>query len=336
MPSPPFTRRQFLATTSALALTAAAAGASLRKPERKALIAVTLDLEMSREYPTRGQREWDYEKGNLDDATKKYAVEAGKIVRDAGGVLHYFCVGRTLEQPDVAWLKELAAAGHPVGNHTYDHVNLMAKKPEEIQFRFQRAPWLIRGRPVKDVLRENITLATTAMKDRLGIAPSGFRTPGGFANGLRERPDLQKLLLDAGFSWISGLYPPHAPLTPKVEPTEEVYASIAAAAEKAQPFRYESGLIEVPMSPISDVGAFRSNFWKLDWFLKAIGRGIDRAIETGTTFDFLAHPSCLVVEDPTFETIRMICRKVKEAGDRAEIVGLDRFAARVREVAQGS
>ena len=61
------------------------------------------------------------------------------------------------------------------------------------------------------------------------------------------------------------------------------------------------------MSPISDVTAFRTHIWKLDWFLKAIRLAVVAAIRTGAAFDFLAHPSCLVVEDPTFETVKLIC-----------------------------
>ena len=80
------------------------------------------------------------------------------------------------------------------------------------------------------------------------------------------------------------------------------------------------------MSPISDVNAFRSNFWKLDWFLEAIERGVTWAIANSAVFDFLAHPSCLVVEDPTFETIKLICDLVKKSEGRAEICGLDRIA----------
>ena len=45
-----------------------------------------------------------------------------------------------LEQENVDWLKELAHAGHKIGNHTYDHVNVLAQKPEDLQFRFRRAP----------------------------------------------------------------------------------------------------------------------------------------------------------------------------------------------------
>ncbi len=108
-------------------------------------IAITLDLEMSAEYPVAGMTEWNFQKGNLDQATKDYAVEAGQIVRERGAVLHYFCVARVLEQPDVTWLQGLAEAGHPIGNHTYDHVYVLAQTPEEVQFRFRRSPWLTAG-----------------------------------------------------------------------------------------------------------------------------------------------------------------------------------------------
>src|SRR5437773_11562583 len=113
---------------------------------KKALIAITLDLEMSRNFPTWETKHWDYEKGNLNAETKKYAVEAAKRVKAAGGVLHFFAVGRVFEQENVDWLKQIVQTGHPVGNHTYDHVYVKATKPGDIQFRFRRAPWLIAGK----------------------------------------------------------------------------------------------------------------------------------------------------------------------------------------------
>ena len=58
-----------------------------------------------------------------------------------GGVIQFFLVARALEQENVDWLKEIIQTGHSVGNHTYDHVYLLAAKPEEIQYRFARAPW---------------------------------------------------------------------------------------------------------------------------------------------------------------------------------------------------
>jgi hypothetical protein len=129
---------------------------------------------------------------------------------------------------------------------------------------------------------------------------------------------------------VSSRYPAHLRGKEKEEPTPDVYASIIAAQARARPSVYPSGLIEVPMNPISDVTAFRSTFWKLDYFLKAIRMAVEQAIENRATFDFLAHPSCLLVEDPRFETIKLICDLVNKASNRAVLVGLDAFAERAR------
>src|SRR5262245_3017795 len=108
------TRRQVLrgacSAASACCLAGASpvlAGASGSAAEQasRALIAITLDLEMSRHYPVWEQTHWDYEKGNLDDATKRYAVEVARRVKDRGSIVHFFSVGRTLEQQDVEWLR---------------------------------------------------------------------------------------------------------------------------------------------------------------------------------------------------------------------------------------
>ncbi|OWK37588.1 polysaccharide deacetylase family protein [Fimbriiglobus ruber] len=323
------TRRQFL--TAALAGTGMAAAACRSAAESdQALVAITLDLEMSRNFPAWDDTHWDYEKGNLNAETKRYAVEACKRVKAAGGVLHCFAVGQTFEQENVDWLKEIVKGGHPVGNHTYDHVNVTATKPADLQFRFQRAPWLIEGKPAADVIRENVRLTTAAMKARLGIEPAGFRTPGGFSAGLRDRPDLRRLFRESGFTWVSSLYPPHKTTQPREQPGVDVYDSIVRAQAAAQPFAYPDGLVEVPMSPISDIGAFRGGRWKLEWFLKAVRLGVEWAIEHRATFDFLGHPSCLYVTDPEFRTIDLICDLVRKAGDRAAIVDLGTLAARGR------
>src|SRR3954469_1365209 len=162
------TRRRFLAAAAGLCLGAAPPA------RRKAQVCVSLDLEMSRNFPTWEQTHWDYEKGNLNDETKRWAVEACRRVRQAGGLAHCFAVGRVFEQADVSWLRGIVQAGHAVGNHTYDHVNLLAQWPEAIQFRFRRCPWLIEGKSVAEVLRENIRLTTAALRTRVGIAPAGF------------------------------------------------------------------------------------------------------------------------------------------------------------------
>jgi hypothetical protein len=301
----------------------------------KAQIAITLDLEMARNFPRWEDTHWDYEKGNLNQAAKDYAVEACRRVKTRGGRIHTFVVGQVLEQPNVDWLKEIAAEGHAIGNHTYDHVYLLAKTPNEIQYRFSRSPWLIHDRPVAEVLRENIALTNRALKERLGIEANGFRTPGGFATALHGREDLQKMLLGFGFDWASCKYAAHAGMedlvaTHKTTPSEHAYANILAAQPESQPFLYANGLMDIPMSPISDIGAFRNGRWQLEHLLKAIRLAMDWVIEKRAVFDFLCHPSVIGVKDPKFQAINLICDLVERSDGAAEIVTLDAIAKRAR------
>jgi peptidoglycan/xylan/chitin deacetylase (PgdA/CDA1 family) len=311
-----------------------AAGFALRPqtfaagPAARAQIAITLDLEMSAEYPRRGMTEWNFEKGNLDQATKDYSIKAAKVVAERGGRIHFFLVGRVLEQPSIDWLKELIDGGHPIGNHTYDHVYLLAKTPDEAQFRFRRSPWLVEGQSVDQILRTNIRLTTVAMRRRLGIEPAGFRAPGGFRTAFDGRPDLQQMLKEEGFTWVSSRYPAHRIEMTDSGPAPVTYEEITTAIPTAQPVFYPNGLLEIPMSPISDVGAFRSHRWKLDWFLEAIRVAVISAIEHGLMFDFLAHPSCLGIEDPECASLKLICDLVKKSDGKAELVTLNQIAER--------
>jgi peptidoglycan/xylan/chitin deacetylase (PgdA/CDA1 family) len=332
-------RRKFLATSAlaggGLLLGRSAAFAAERQKAAatadKALIAITLDLEMSRNFPTWETTHWDYEKGVLNEETKRYAVEAARRVKARGGVIHFFCVGRVLEHENVDWLKEIVQTGHPVGNHTYDHINVLATKPEDLQFRFKRAPWLIAGKAPADVIRENIRTTNIAFKNRIGVEPAGFRTPGGFATGLHDRADLQQMLLDLGYKWVSSLSPGGLKVEQGKAPTPELYDAIVKTQVETQPFIYPTGLIEVPMSAISDVGAFRNGRWKLDHFLKAVRLGVEWAIENRGVFDLLTHPSVLYPSDPEFKVFNLVCDLVEKAGDRAMIADIGTLAARAKQ-----
>ena len=110
---PRSTRRDFLAGS----LATLAAGTLLARqrqasdtPKDPAQIAITLDLEMSAQFPRPGMTEWNFEKGNLDADTKAYAVEAARRVKAKGGRIHFFALGRTLEQENIDLAGRLATA----------------------------------------------------------------------------------------------------------------------------------------------------------------------------------------------------------------------------------
>jgi hypothetical protein len=138
------------------------------------------------------------------------------------------------------------------------------------------------------------------------------------------------MLTDLGFTWVSSKYPAHPLNEAGNEPAKAVFDGIVKAQSEAQPFVYPKGLIEVPMSPISDITAFRDGRWKLEWFLKAIRLGVEWAIDNKAAFDFLGHPSCLYVTDPGFKTIDLICDLVKKAGAGAALADLATIALRAK------
>ncbi len=298
--------------------------------EDKALVAVTLDLEMSRNFPTWEQTHWDYQKGNLDKDTKAYALEACQRAKAKGGVIHCFAVGQVFEQDNLDWFRQIVRDGHPVGNHTYDHVNILARTVEDLQPRFRRWPWLAAGRTPERVILDQIRMTNEAIRAELKTSVAGFRSPGGFQTGLRDRPDVQKLLLDQGFDWVSTQYAGVPELKEGVKPSKELLDAIARSQGKCQPYQYPNGLVEVPMSTISDIHAFRVARWKLPDFLQAIEVALAWVIEKRAVFDFLGHPSCLCVTDPEFKAVQLICDKVKVAGERAELVDLKTVARRVQ------
>lgn len=130
-----------------------------------------------------------------------------------------------------------------------------------------------------------------------------------------------------GFRWISATSRKTIPGITGQSPGLDVWNSIATELPNSQPFRCpETGLLDIPMSPVSDIQGFRNGRWKLDDFVTILERILDWTIERGQTFDFLGHPSCIGVVDPEMKTLNMICRKVRTSNGRATLVTLNDIA----------
>src|SRR4051794_21081857 len=136
--------------------------------------------------------------------------------------------------------------------------------------------------------------------------------------------------MEDGFDWVSTQYAGVPELKQDTPPSDAIYQAIVRSQRVCQPYQYPDGLVEVPMSTISDIHAFRTARWKLADFLRAIDVALDWVIQERAVFDFLAHPSCLGVVDPELRAVKLICNRVQAAGDRAALVDLTTIARRVQ------
>ncbi len=180
-------------------------------------------------------------------------MKSCRIVKEAGGVLHSFLVGQVLEHKDVDWLKAIIKEGHPIGNHTYDHVRVTAKNLTKIQYRCQSRPWLIAGKTTEEVISENIGIK------ELATCSSGWV----LSRMGSEHPMLLPMVLLTELIYRKCYSPRDTPASSKYTGptkvnrknlTEADFDAFVTTHKLHQPFVYPTGLIEVPFSPPMDVG----------------------------------------------------------------------------------
>tara|TARA_R110002111_G_scaffold259308_1_gene329262 strand:- start:72328 stop:72600 length:273 start_codon:yes stop_codon:yes gene_type:complete len=77
-------RRSFMTalTASTFGLQTPFAGSADPPPAKKTQIVITFDLEMSCEYPQRKMREWDFQKGNLNQETNDCSHKTVKTTNE--------------------------------------------------------------------------------------------------------------------------------------------------------------------------------------------------------------------------------------------------------------
>lgn len=270
-------------------------------------LSLTFDVEMCSNFPY-WTSVWDHRKGAIDADSKLYMGKMLDVAAQYGVKLQFFLVGRALEDPNVDYLKRMTAEGHAVDNHTYNHVNVKAREIPQLQPVYANAPWRAAGLAALECIRREVRQTSNAIAEKLGAAPTGFRTPGGFNNGLDDAPAVQDVLRDAGMTYASARY--YFPVDPnkKRPPADVLNQAMAASIDALQPSRYPNGLPELPLAGITDIWAFRVldlDRWE---FINVLKHGIDHAHANRQALSLCFHPPVLAVRDPHCDMLHGILR----------------------------
>ena len=187
--------------------------------DARCAVALSYDLEMCAGYSPVGVNH-----GRIMPPLQEYTLALCDTAERFDVQLHFFHVGNGLEVDDIAYLEEIVRRGHIIDNHTYNHVRLSAPDPA--------------------ALSEELSLTNRRLGDRLGIASTVLRGPGGEPGGIDGLEANQQVVLDNGFRWVSCHF----------DVTMGKYSLDydAAAAGRLQPYAYPTGLIEIPMHGFLD------------------------------------------------------------------------------------
>ena len=256
--------------------------------------------------------QWNHRKGAIDEDSKLYMGKMLDVADKYGVKLQFFLVGTALEDPNIDYLKRMVAEGHAVDNHTYNHVNVKAQDIPQLQPVYADAPWRAAGLNALDCIRREVQQTSSAITAKLGVAPTGFRTPGGFNNGLEDVPAVQELLSDEGMQYASARYYFPVDIEKKRPSAETLRQAMETSIDTLQPYRYPNGLPELALAGITDIWAFRVldlDRWE---FIDVLKRGIDHAHANQQVLSLCFHPPVLAVRDPHCDMLDGVLRYALE------------------------
>ena len=256
--------------------------------------------------------QWNHRKGALDDDSKHYVLKMHEVARLYGVPLYFLLVGSSFEDPDIDYLKELVAAGHEVGNHTYTHLNVKATTVESLQAVYANAPWLANGRTPLQIIHDEVRATNAAIRERLGVTVTGFGTPGAFSTGLHDVPEVQALLKEEGFTHVTSHYLSPAPRGVKRPPLDTLENTMRKNIDKLQPYRYPNCLWEIAPMGLTDINAFRVldlDRWE---YVRLLKTAIDHAHANRYILSFAFHPPAMAARDPLCDVLDTVIRYALE------------------------
>jgi peptidoglycan/xylan/chitin deacetylase (PgdA/CDA1 family) len=268
---------------------------------RSAMV-LTFDHEMCTNFPYRNSV-WDHRKGQIDEESRAYTIQQNTIAEARQVNLTYFLVASALDDGDIAYLQQMASDGHEIGNHTYSHVNVTATQTSDLRGIYATQPSRIGGRDARSVIIDEIATANELIQQKLGVKPTGFRTPYGFSDGLDQQEWLRTALLAQGFTYASSRYYGWDLWKEELADAGMDDARILADLRAAQPYRHSDGLWEFPIATPTDCHVFRPWRWPLARWIELVKQLIDVSYEYGLLLDLCCHPSILAACDPDYATI---------------------------------
>jgi len=241
---------------------------------------------------------WSYMKTHGDAGWEEYPSYLGRLIPDVLELFAerrlkatFFIVGRdAVRTENAAPLKMLAAAGHEVGNHSFDH-----------------EPWL--HRKTKEEIEAEIVRTEEAIAAVTGLRPRGFRGPG-----FSWSADLLRILAGRDYLYDASTFPTfigplgrlyyfmQSRLTERQkEERKELFGGMAEGLRPVRPYRWildgRTTLLEIPVTttPIVKTPFHLSYLLYLGGISPLLMRtylraalGLCRAGRTGVSF--LLHP----------------------------------------------
>lgn len=293
----------------------------------KPIASLSLDLDNQWSYmKTHGDAGWESFPSYLDIVVPRVLA----FLKERNLKITFFIVGQdaALEKNHEA-LRSIAAAGHEIGNHSFNH-----------------EPWL--HLYSKEDLMEEFDKTETALGHVSSIRPTGFRGPG-----YSLSPTVLEVLAERGYQYDCSTLPTHiGPLarayyffkSPQMSDDErdkrkKLFGKFTDGFQSLKPYLWDVGgtsLVEIPVTtlPLFKVPIHASYIIYLSTFSKILARTYWRiAVEmcrlTNTQMSLLLHPlDFLSAED--LPELAFFPGMNLPAREKLQIVGgmLDTLAAR--------
>ena len=226
---------------------------------------------------------------HLNQDIRDYIEKLATIAERHDARQQFFVQGNTFEKMiDVEFWKSIAARGHAIDSHMYNHDGMLDLSIDEISSQVRKTKNLI--------------------ETHLETENLGLRGPGGYRKGLDGRLDVQKAVLDAGIKWVSTRFD----FTPGLTDSQW-----AAKVAHERPYYYETGLLEITVCGHIDRSYFdpdmRGDPTKsvANW-IDYLKQCVDIAYENNLFLALATHPSTSFKHDreATYvEEIFAYCRK---------------------------